>query len=214
MTPDERQELETLLPWHAAGTLDASDAARLDAALAADGELARQFARVREEMAETVHLNEALGAPSPRALDALLAGIDAHPKAARFAAGGRIASLFAGLSPRVLTWAAVAAALVIVLQAGVIATLLPGDRGASYQTASAPSAPAARGFLVLVRFAPDAAMADVARFLETNKASVIDGPKAGGLYRLRIAAEGADDFSRKVAAMQSNKLIAFVGREE
>ena len=212
MTPDERQELETLLPWHAAGTLDPSDAARLDAALAADGELARQFARVREEMAETVHLNEALGAPSARALDALLAGIDAQPSRTS-RAGGFFASLFAGMSPRVLSWAAVAAALVIVVQGGVIATLLPSDRGASYETASAPPAAVASGFQVLVRFAPDAGMGDITQFLESNKASVIDGPKPGGLYRLRVGAEGADDFAKKLASIQSNKLIAFVGRE-
>ena len=79
MTPNERQELETLLPWHAAGTLGPVDAARVEAALASDQELARHFAIVREEMAETIHLNEALGSPSPRALDRLLAAIDAGP---------------------------------------------------------------------------------------------------------------------------------------
>ena len=63
----ERQEIEALLPWHAAGTLSQRDAERVEQALAGDGELARQFEAVREELHETIHLNESRGAPSARA---------------------------------------------------------------------------------------------------------------------------------------------------
>ena len=63
----ERQEIEALLPWHAAGTLSQRDAERVEQALAGDGELARQFEAVRDELQETIHLNESLGAPSARA---------------------------------------------------------------------------------------------------------------------------------------------------
>ena len=55
-------DLEDLLPWHAAGTLDANEAAEVERALAADPELARRFALVREELTETILLNESLGA--------------------------------------------------------------------------------------------------------------------------------------------------------
>jgi hypothetical protein len=145
MTPNERQELETLLPWHAAGTLDPDDAARVEAALAADQELAKHFAIVREEMAETIHVNEALGSPSPRTLDKLLAAIDADPaRTSRTMFGAGIGRLFAALSPQVLAWSTAIAALVIVLQAGVIATMLTGERAgprrATFETASAPEA--------------------------------------------------------------------------
>ena len=54
--------LEALLPWHAAGTLNRRDADVVERALAQDAELARHFAMVREEMTETILLNEALGA--------------------------------------------------------------------------------------------------------------------------------------------------------
>ncbi len=215
MTPNERQELETLLPWHAAGTLDPVDAARVEAALASDQELARHFAIVREEMAETIHLNEALGSPSPRALDKLLAAIDADPaRRSRATFGAGIARLFAALSPRAVAWSAAVAALVIVLQAGVIATMLSAPREATFGTASAP-APAARagGAHVLVRFAPDASIADITRFLETNKASVVDGPKPGGLYRLRVSAGGKDELASVVTTMQASKVVGFVAPE-
>ena len=69
----EPSEIEMLLPWHAAGTLNARDARRVDEALARDPELAKQYAVIREEYAETIHLNESLGAPSARRLAAVFA---------------------------------------------------------------------------------------------------------------------------------------------
>ena len=72
-------EIEELLPWHAAGTLNARDTRRVDEALASDPELARQYAVIREEYAETIHLNESLGAPSARAMQKLFAAIDGEP---------------------------------------------------------------------------------------------------------------------------------------
>jgi hypothetical protein len=241
MTPNERAELEPLLPWHAAGTLSPADAARVEAALAADPELARHFALVREEMSETVRLNEALGVPSARARDALMAAIDAEARRyPRAAAGAWLTRLLANLSPRTLAWAATAAALVIVAESGLLATLLVGPGGTTYETASVPPprsttqetasaplsmqrgitiepAPAPRaaqvGSYVLVRFAPTASASEITQFLDANKASVVDGPKPGGLYRLRVAAGSQDEFARIVAAMQGSKLIGFVGPE-
>ena len=79
MLEQEPSEIEMLLPWHAAGTLDARDARRVDEALARDPVLARQYAAIREEYAETIDLNESLGAPSARAMQKLFAAIDAEP---------------------------------------------------------------------------------------------------------------------------------------
>src|ERR1700754_34611 len=76
---DEPSEIETLLPWPAAGTLNARDARRVDEALASDPDLARQYAVIREEYAETIGLNESLGAPSARAMQKLFAAIDGEP---------------------------------------------------------------------------------------------------------------------------------------
>ena len=79
MLDQEPSEIEMLLPWHAAGTLNARDARRVEEALASDPELARQYAVIREEYAETIHLNESLGAPSARAMQKLFAAIDGEP---------------------------------------------------------------------------------------------------------------------------------------
>src|SRR4051812_42985970 len=102
---EEPSEIEMLLPWHAAGTLNARDARRVEEALAGDKDLARQFAVIREEYAETIHLNESLGAPSARAMQKLFAAIDGEPVrkpslTSRISTG--IAQFFSGLSPRTM----------------------------------------------------------------------------------------------------------------
>ena len=85
----ERQEIEALLPWHAAGTLSRGDAERVERALSCDRELARRFDLVREELHETIHLNELLGHPSSRAADRLFAAIEAEGARAPARAGCR-----------------------------------------------------------------------------------------------------------------------------
>jgi hypothetical protein len=74
-------EIEMLLPWHAAGTLNARDVHLVEAALGHHPGLARLYAAIREECAEILHLNESLGAPSARAMAKLFAAIDAEPAA-------------------------------------------------------------------------------------------------------------------------------------
>src|SRR5712691_4168353 len=145
-TSDDRRDIEALLPWHAAGTLSRRDAQRVDAAIEGDEDLARQFALVREELAETIHLNETLGAPSARAMERLLAGIEAEgarPRRARFDLAAFISERLSLFSPRTLAWSATAAVLAIVLQAGLLAGLYVGDRTSEtpsgYRTASAPT---------------------------------------------------------------------------
>jgi hypothetical protein len=76
-----RHEIEELLPWYATGTLSGRDVERVEQALAGDRELARRYELVRRELAETTRLNEALGAPSTRAMEKLFAAIDAEARA-------------------------------------------------------------------------------------------------------------------------------------
>ena len=126
----ERHEIEALLPWHAAGTLSRRDADRVEQALAGDRELKRRFDIVREELSETIHLNETLGAPSARAMEKLFAAIDAEgvrtPTPAGFVRFCRPDFRFSrrASAPRTLAWSAAAAALAIVVQAGVITAVV------------------------------------------------------------------------------------------
>src|SRR5215471_7798190 len=124
-------DIEALLPWYAAGTLDAREANEVAAAVARDAELARRLDLVREELNETIVLNEALGAPSPRVMENLLQAIDRERRTARAPADGLGAWLMDLLSPRSFAFAASAAVVVIMLQAGVITKLMLEDGGAA-----------------------------------------------------------------------------------
>ena len=162
----EPSEIEMLLPWHAAGTLNVHDARRVDEALARDPELAKQYAIIQEEYAETIHLNESLGAPSTRAMQKLFVAIDGEPARRTSGSTGisisaRIAGFFVSLSPQTLVWSAGLGALALLLQAGVIGAVLMRDQPASFQTASlSTNEPITRALgpeaapRALVRFAP------------------------------------------------------------
>jgi hypothetical protein len=219
MTASE-DNVEDLLPWHAAGTLGRRDQQRVEDALARDPELARRYELVREELADTILLNETLGAPSARAMEKLFARIDAEPARKPVASlnlGARAAEFFASLSPRTLAWSASAAVLAIVLQAGLIATIVIKEKpAAGYQTASAPSTDPGVGAFTLIRFAPQASSDDINKFLETNKFSIVSGPIPGGLYRVRVASTKLpkDDLTGLVKKLQGDKVVGFIATTE
>ncbi len=161
-------EIELLLPWHAAGTLNACDARKAKEALARDPELARQYDIVREEYVGTIDLNESLGAPSVRAMQKLFAAIDAEPARTSTKIAARFDAFFSSLLPRTLAWFTSLGALVVVLQAGVTIAVRMNDRLSPFQTASlsmneprmpepiTPDLAAAPVLRALMRFTPDA----------------------------------------------------------
>jgi anti-sigma factor RsiW len=209
----EPGEIEALLPWHAAGTLSARDTRRVEAALARDPSLAKQYAAVQEEYAETIALNESLGAPSSRAIQKLFAAIEAEPvrkPSVSINISARIAEFFASLPPRTLAFAAALGAVLLLLQAGVIGAILAKQQTGSFQSASlsgptetitrslAPNA----GPRAFVRFAPDARLSAITAFLDANQASIIDS-STGGMFRLQF---GDKPMSRQEVASLMTRL--------
>jgi hypothetical protein len=205
-------DIEALLPWYAAGTLDAQEAGQVEAALAADAELGRRLDLVREEMTEVIVVNEALGVPSARVAENLFSAIDRERRTAREpAAGSRLAGWFADLfSPRVTAFAAGAAVLLVVVEAGVIARLALQEHappGGGYVIQSMPDTHT-RGFEIgafaKVRFSPQASMAEVTRFLDGQKSLIVEGP-SDGQYRVRIGQDYVpkEDQERVVKEFQS-----------
>jgi hypothetical protein len=61
----------------------------------------------------------------------------------------------------------------------------------------------------LVRFAPDARVADITALLDKYQASIVDGAK-GGLFRLQFAnrAMTKDDFSGLISRLQNEKIVS------
>jgi hypothetical protein len=190
---DAMRAIEELLPWYAAGTLGAAATKRVEDALAREPRLRSSLQLVRADRDETITLNEELGAPGPQAWARVLAVAQAEPRkptlSRRLAAvGARIGALAgfgANPAPGRLAWAGAAALLVIVLQGAAIVSLLPSSRGPAYDTASQQSA-AVEGATAIVAFAPEASLRQVAELLQKHKASIVDGPRSGGLFTLRV----------------------------
>ena len=219
MLEQEPGEIELLLPWHAAGTLNARDVRRVDEALARDPELARQYAVIREEYAETIDLNENLGAPSTRAMLKLFAAIDAEPEREPCALrnmAARFTGFFAQLSPRTLAWSASLGALALLLQAGVIGAVLVYNRPAVFETASlSANEPITRDLgaaaltRALVRFAPDARVADITALLDKYQATIIESAK-GGMFKLQFGnrAMSRDEVAGLLKRLQNEKIVS------
>jgi len=215
-TTDKSQgDIEELLPWHAAGTLSRRDAQRVEDALQRDPDLARRYALVRDELGETIALNESLGAPSSRAMDDLFARIDAEPaRVARSPGFGvRFGEFVASLSPRTLALAGGAAALALLLQAGIIAGVVLKERSAGgYVTASRTVADTNAGAFVLIRFAPQATQDEVTKFLEAGKLTIVAGPTSGGLYKVKVSPTPLPqaELGAIVKRLQDNKVVGFI----
>jgi hypothetical protein len=226
MTKDrtpEREEIEMLLPWHAAGTLSREDAERVEEALKNNAELARHFEAVREERAETVHLNEALGSPTRRPMLDLFAAIDrdlANREAGllrRRDLAGRICAVLFHMSPRTLAWSAAAVLAILVLQTAILASVFIDNRLALFDVASEQGSPARAGTFAIVRFRPSATAAEIDRFLRAHQASVVDGPKADGLYRIRVSASDLpkNELTHLMTRMEQEKtVVGFIAPAE
>lgn len=197
-----REEIELLLPWYLNGTLAASDVAKVETYLDSHPDMATQLATLREDMDESIYANEAITGPSGAALDRLMADIEQEtPMRHRVAQVKRgfltsIDEFLRSLSPGRLGFAAMAAAAVIMLQAGFVGTMMlsPPSGGSTYETASGD--PALTGTFVLIQFKPGASFNQVSTLLSEQGAEIVAGPKPGGLFRVRVSTKKLDDAQR------------------
>jgi hypothetical protein len=149
----------------------------------------------------------------------LFAAIDGEPARQSSAAlniSVRISGFFAGLSPRTLAWSASLGAVALLLQAGVIGAVLVKNQTSSFQTASlSTNAPltrelgAAAPLHALVRFAPDARVADITALLDSYQASIVDGAR-GGMFRLQFGnkAMGKVEVDGLMSRLQREKIVS------
>src|SRR5262249_14385617 len=150
--------------------LSAAENARVEAALAADPELADTLARIEEERIESILENEARPQPAAGAFDRLLDRIETEaPRADRSQQtswASRLLGAIGGLNPRTVALAGVAAALVIVAEGGFLAGLVihQNDQGVRYETASV-NGPGAEMAYLLVQFSGDASIDKIVSYL-------------------------------------------------
>ena len=208
----EPEDIEGLLPWHATGTLNLRDARRVEDALERDPALAKQYALIQDEIAETIHVNESLGAPSSRAMQKLFTAIDVEPsrRAVRRSSNtiARIADFLLSLSPRSLAYSAAIGAVALLLQAGIIGAIVTTKVPGGYQTASFDGQ--GDGARALVRFQPDARLSDITRFLDAHNASIIAGPNAG-MFRIQFGERpmSKDDVDALLTKLRNDKIVSF-----
>jgi len=218
--PSQPSDIESLLPWYAAGTLRRRERQRVEEALRTDPELARHLELVREELAETIHLNETLGAPTAHAADRLMAAIDAEAtrKHVPGAAAGWLTGFFANLSPRTMAVAASFAMLAIALQTVAIVDIFTKP-----QVSTGPQLEAEKGLVLsggqgaehkngtfaMVRFARQASAGEITNFLQTYQAAFVDGPTPGGLYRVRVSMTSLakEELAHIVARMRQDRVV-------
>jgi hypothetical protein len=70
--------------------------------------------------------------------------------------------------------------------------------------------------IVSIRFTPHASLADVTRFLDVNRATIVEGPKRGGLYKVRLTTStmSTEEFNRTVQRMRAEtRIVEFIATQ-
>jgi hypothetical protein len=217
----EREEIEMLLPWYVGGSLDATDRDRVERYLADHPEVRRQLDRIREERHQTILANEALPAPSAAALERLMASLPVRRSGLLgrlFASDGyhALAQLFAASTPRAVRYAAYAVACLLLVQGLAITALLVEGRGGGYQTAAGRDDEA--GLFFFIAFTDTTSTAELTRLLQDFDARIVDGPKPGGVYQVKLRTSdrspaAADALQRRLAARRDVVRLVLPAKE-
>jgi len=215
----EREEIEMLLPWYVTGRLEAAEQAHVTRYLENHPDMQGQLQIIQAEQDHSISANQAIAGAPAGAFEKLRASVAAESNGMSLASVKRsiwaeLQNLFTVPTPRAVQWAGVAAAVVMVVQAAIIGGLLktsPGSGdGSKYQTASGPNAgSASTGTRVLIQFAPSLTNARLSKFLRSQGAEIVAGPKPGGIYEVRISTKKLSQLELDVALkkMKSNQEI-------
>lgn len=224
MTPNEMpqgyDELEALLPWYINGTLDAETRNRIATALVTDARLRKALELARDEAEAVDDINESIAPPAPRVLGNIMSRLPSVQRSnSKFAwrlLTERFTEFVAGVQPRTLVYTAVAAALVLVVQSGVIGMLALQNQGSGPELASVPENDiATQNVRLIVKFVPGATVSNVAELLDELDAGILKGPSGGGLFTIGLDApqDGELGIDRLIREIESQKeLVAFVSR--
>lgn len=205
-------EIELLLPWYVTGKLDAGDAARVEALLAADKDMQQRLDLIVKERNEAVHLNTAGDArpvttPDRFATQFMSGTVDQKP-----GFWLRFKHLLTAPTPGDVSWAGAAAALVIMAQGAAIFMLAQPEPGRGYREAAGVSQAALTGTFALVRFADAASASEIASLLSELNVKITEGPRAGRLFKVRLGAAdlGTADRRRLLKALMARPdLVVF-----
>ena len=212
----DRTYIEQLLPWYVTGKLEASERAEVENALKHFPELRAQLELIQAEIANTVKLNEAMAMPRAGATERFMGLVQkdmqrpAPVKSAPFKGLLEWLALQLAGPPR---WAVTAAVLAIVVQAALISALVVERQESGFHTAGGGKT-LSEVTLVLARFSDGVTMAVLTERLAALGIAIVDGPKAGALFTLRVGPDHmpASERDKKIAALKANAdFVVFVG---
>lgn len=212
---DKRDEVEMMLPFYVTGQIDQTDANGIDDYLKHHPDVARQLDLIRAERESTAAGNAIYASRPVRSFDRVAAMIGKTPAQPARAAGSPldwIKRLVAMPSSPAFGFVGAAAAIVILLQAATIGTLVVAQYPGIFTPAGGPGTVDA-GTTVVVRFADDASAAAIAEVLSSLGLKVVDGPRGGKLFTVQIGPKTMSESERErvITALKAhNKVIVFV----
>lgn len=185
MTP-EQDRFDTLLPWYVNGTLNNNDRTWMEGFVRLHPEAGSEL-RLQQKIQTALHENAA-AIPADIGLDQFMQRVRQDRRAAPAPTRSikeMLAGFFGGFQ---LTPAMGTAFAVIMIQAGLIGTLLVGHESQEpeYARTRAVVAPELVGPFLKVNFHPDARESDMRFALVSVGATVVDGPSQLGDYFIKV----------------------------
>lgn len=199
------EALDRLLPWYVNGTLEGEELRQVESYLARSSH-AREEVELLRALRRQVKDEAIESSPGELGLQRLKRQIrqeGQQPGADRMT--GRTLSVASFWRPL-----AVAACLVVMIQAGVMIGL--GDFGGEVEVAGGGAGLSAP--VLQVTFAPDATEQEIRDVLQSAGASIADGPNALGVYRLRLVDPDATTVDEALATLNaSSDVVTFAERD-
>ncbi len=188
------EEGELLLPWKVIDRLDPSERESVDAYLRANQEAKLHLRLIEEERTAAVEENEILSGAPAGALARIHQRIEEEDGPAIQAA--KKPALMTGLKDflssfegRSLHYAAAAAAIIILVQAVAIGTLMTSHgRVGPFETASYPEANhAAQGTHLIIAFEDQVTAGEIIKLFQEVGGQIVGGPTPDGMYTVKIS---------------------------
>lgn len=202
--PLEPQDVEELLPWYVTGRVSREEARGIEAALKTMPDLADKLAQVQREREAVSRAAETVEPAPPETLQRLLQQVETTRqwRVPRIENQGEAGGWLKGALGHNVVWqGAFAAACVAIVALGVqlYNPTAPDDFGVANKIDPTD------GATLLVTFQPAATAGDISALLIGLDATIVDGPKPGGAYIVRIPAGQASDVDAATTALMSHK---------
>jgi len=187
MNTDEQHDL----PWYVNNSLEVNQRQAIEEKLSADAELKREAELLQHIRQQLKH--PASASPGEFGWQRLKNQIQEIQKT-------RHQRRWQGL--------AIAASVLLMIQGGVLFTLLQTDDSYAPLSGVTHSQPT-----IQIRFNPDVREADMRKLLLNIHGQILDGPSANGLYRVTLGDTSNDQIAQRIEQVRNRGLVEHVARD-